>query len=89
MKKIFFTALMVLILSSCGAAYNSQLKQVQLNMSRDQIVTLMGDKYLTTGEQQQGGNVVETIEYQDRYKNHWLFTFENDRLVKWWKEVDN
>lgn len=88
MKKILFMALIAIALSSCGTAYNSQLKQVQLNMSRDQIVNLMGDKYLTTGEQLQGNTTTETIEYADRYKNHWMFTFQNGRLVKWWKEVE-
>ena len=88
MKKLFFMALLAIILSSCGTAYNSQLKQVQLNMSRDQIVNMMGDKYLTTGEQRQGNKTMETIEYKDRYRNHWMFTFENNRLVKWWKETE-
>lgn len=79
---------MVAVMTACGTAYNTQLKQVQLNMSREQIVSLMGDKYLTTGEQYQGNDKVETIEYVDRYKNHWFFTFANGSLVKWWKEVD-
>lgn len=92
MKKIILLALMITLslmaLNSCGTAYNTQLKQVELGMSRDQIVTLMGDKYQTTGVQNYGKENVETLEYVDRYKYHWLFEFKNDRLVKWWKEEE-
>lgn len=92
MKKILFLALMltlsVTVFNSCGSAYNSSLKQVELNMSRDQIINLMGDKYQTTGQQAYGNDVVETIEYSDRYKFHWFFEFKNDRLIRWWKESE-
>ncbi|NDV68440.1 hypothetical protein [Dysgonomonas sp. 25] len=94
MKKIFLALLVLVlsltVLSSCGntKAYNTQLKQIELRMSRDQLVNLMGDKYQTTGQQRYGNDIVETLEYVDRYKNHFFFEFENDSLVRWWKEVE-
>ena len=78
--------LVALFFTACGAAYNSQLKQVELGMTRQQIVTLMGDKYTSKDVQRVGSNQYETLEYKDRYKYHWLFTFENNELIKWWKE---
>lgn len=80
MKKLVLI-LFVALLSACGTAYNTQLKQVELGMTRDQIVSLMGNKYTSASP--------ETLEYKDRYKNHWFFQFQDDRLVKWYKETEN
>lgn len=85
MKKLFLAMFVALMLTACGTAYNNQLKQVELGMSQEQIVSMMGTKY----------NVVEghdydnqTIEYVDRYKNHWFFQFVDGRLNKWYKETE-
>jgi hypothetical protein len=84
MKKVFFTLLITIMLSACGTAYNSQLKQVELGMSEQQITALMGDKY--TAYQNDG---IRTLEYKDRYKNHWFFQFdENNKLTRWYKETE-
>lgn len=93
MKKIILALSFVLAIAlfpSCGntKVYNSQLKQVELRMSRNQLVNLMGDQYQTAGQQRYGNKTIETIEYVDRYKNHFFFEFENDSLVKWWKETE-
>lgn len=84
MKKLLFTFLIAVTLTACGTAYNSQLKQVQLGMTSDQIIALMGEKYNVVDQRNNG----ETLEYVDRYKNHWYFQFQNDRLVKWHKETE-
>lgn len=84
MKKTLFTFLIAVALTACGTAYNSQLKQVQLGMTSDQIIALMGEKYNVVDQRNNG----ETLEYVDRYKNHWYFQFQDDRLVKWHKETE-
>lgn len=84
MKKLLITAFLSLILVSCGTAYNTQLKQVQLGMTDSEIVSLMGDKY-TVIEQSGGGN--STLMYSDRYKNDWYFVFVDGKLNKWYKEI--
>lgn len=84
MKKIFFTLFAAIMLTACGTAYNTQLKQVELGMTQQQIVSLMGNKYAVVDQKNNGS----TIEYTDRYKNHWFFEFENDKLVKWYKETE-
>lgn len=86
MKKLLFVIFITLFFVACGAVYNSQLKQVELGMTRQEIVNLMGDKYESKDVQRVGANQYETLEYKDRYKYHWLFTFENNELIKWWKE---
>lgn len=85
MKKILLTLLLAITLASCGTAYNNQLKQVELGMTQEQIVSLMGDKY-TIVDQKDYNN--QTIEYVDRYKNHWYFQFVDGHLYKWFKEKE-
>ena len=85
MKKLLFTLFIAVALTACGTAYNTQLKQVELGMTQEQIVSLMGDKY-TIVEQRDYNN--QTIEYVDRYKNHWYFLFVDGRLYKWHKETE-
>lgn len=84
MKKLLFTLFAAAVLTACGTTYNNQLKQVELGMSKQQIVNLMGDKYTQSNT---GGT--DEIEYVDRYKNHWYFQFDNNgQLVKWYKETE-
>lgn len=85
MKKFLFLLVLSISLLSCGTAYNSALKQIQLGMTQTDVVSLMGDNY----------NVVEyrndrnqTIQYRDRYKNNWYFEFYDGRLYKWYKTTD-
>jgi len=85
MKKLLFTLFMAVMLTACGTAYNTQLKQVELGMTTNQIVNLMGDKYTVT-EYKNDAN--QTLEYVDRYKNHWYFQFVDGHLYKWYKEKE-
>ncbi|MFV0419176.1 MAG: hypothetical protein ACK5KT_10660 [Dysgonomonas sp.] len=85
MKKLFFTLLVAVVLTACGTAYNTQLKQVELGMTPEQVVNLMGDKYNVVSQKDAGNQI---LEYVDRYKNHWLFQFVDGKLAKWYKETE-
>lgn len=85
MRKLFFALFAAILLTACGTAYNTQLKQVQLGMTPDQIVSLMGDKYNVIDQQDYDN---QTLEYVDRYKNHWFFQFVDGKLYKWYKEKE-
>lgn len=80
MKKLIFALFVAVVLTACGTAYNTQLKQVQLGMTPDEIVNLMGNKYNVISQEDYDN---QTIEYVDRYKNHWQFQFVDGKLVKW------
>lgn len=86
MKKLFLAVFVTVALAACGSIYNTQLQQVQLGMTPQQIVSLMGDKY-SVAEQKSNGD--QTLEYVDRFKNHWFFTFVDGKLNKWYKETEN
>jgi len=85
MKKLILALFMAVALTACGTVYNKQLKQVELGMTTTQIVTLMGDKYNVV-EYRDDAN--QTLEYVDRYKNHWFFQFVDGHLYKWYKEKE-
>lgn len=86
MKKLLFTLLIATVLTACGSAYNSSLKQIQLGMTQEQVISLMGNKYEIV---EQRDPLNQTIEYKDRYKNHWFFVFVDGYLNKWYKETQN
>lgn len=90
MKKILFIAFIATVLSACSSmkVYNSALKQIELGMTREQVVSLMGDKYKTTGISSAQGKEQETLEYKDMYKNHFFFVFLDGHLNKWYKETE-
>lgn len=85
MKKFIFALFVAVALSACGPVYNTQLKQVELGMTPDQIVSLMGDKYTIVSQEDYDN---QTLEYVDKYKNHWFFQFVDGRLYKWYKEKE-
>lgn len=80
MKKLLIIAFAAISLAACGTAYNTQLKQIELGMTDQDVVALMGNKYEMVDN--------NTIKYVDRYKNHWFFEFKDGRLVKWYKETE-
>ncbi|QIK56036.1 lipoprotein [Dysgonomonas sp. HDW5A] len=90
MKKILFIAFIATVLSACGSmkVYNSALKQIELGMTRQEVVSLMGDKYTTSGVTRVQGKEQETLEYKDMYKNHFFFVFVDGHLNKWYKETE-
>lgn len=89
MKKLLFTLFVVTLLSACGntKVYNSALKQIELGMTQEQVVGLMGKDYTVTNQSFQNNHDYVTLEYVDMYKYHWFFVFEDNYLVKWDKEV--
>ena len=89
MKKLLLTLLITTLLSACsGKVYNSALKEIELGMTKDQVVGLMGNEYTSTGQKESWGKTYESIQYVDRYKYHWFFDFENNRLIRRYKELE-
>lgn len=91
MKKAISAILLIMLLTACGSmkTYNKALNQIELGMTKEQVVGLMGNDYSTTGVQNSGGKEVETLEYKDMFKFHWFFTFVDGHLNKWWKETED
>ena len=91
MKKLIVALLMAIVVTACGnmKVYNNALKQIELGMTRSEVVGLMGDKFNTTGTKVMDGKTYESLEYVDKYKNHFFFEFADNSLYKWYKEKEN
>lgn len=91
MKKILFVLFVSVLFIGCKSlkTYNEALKQIELGMTKEQVVGLMGNDYQTAGKIYDNNKEYETIEYKDMYKYHWIFQFENNSLYKWYKETEN
>lgn len=90
MKNLLFTLFVVTFFSACGGVkvYNSALKQIELGMTQEQVINLMGKDYVVSNQRFEDNHDYVTLEYTDIYKNHWFFEFEDNYLVKWYKEVE-
>lgn len=91
MKKVLLALFAMVLLSACGGfkTYNSALKQIELGMTKEQVVSLMGQNYQTSGKTYENNKEYETIEYKDMYKFHWIFEFVDNSLYKWYKETED
>ncbi len=90
MKRVIFVMFLAIALAACGSfkVYNDALKQIELGMTKQEVVSLMGDKYTTSGTRYIEGKEYEVLEYKDMYKNHFFFEFADNKLYKWYKETE-
>lgn len=90
MKRVILILFLAAFFAACGGlkVYNNALKQIELGMTRQEVVALMGDKYNTTGPRRIADKELETLEYKDMYKNHFFFEFSDNQLYKWYKETE-
>jgi ribosomal protein L19E len=90
MKKLLFAVFIATLLSACGSVkvYNNALKQIELGMTKEEVVSLMGKDYVVVDQKEINNSRYETIEYKDFYKNHWFFDFVDNSLNKWYKETE-
>lgn len=90
MRRITWVLFITIFLAACGSfkVYNKALKQIELGMTRQEVVSLMGDNYSTTGPRLVDDKELETLEYKDMYKNHFFFEFVDNHLYRWYKETE-
>lgn len=91
-KKIFFTILLTVLLVSCAAMYYSPVKNLsllELGMTKSEVISLVG-KYNTPLSYEKGDNGVlyETVRCYLANSEYYYFDFENNGLVRWYKEPD-
>lgn len=86
MKKILFTFCLILCFVAC-ASYRTKIRNIELGMTKEQVVQIMGKSYENTGEKLVGEDVVKTISYKDEVRNkRFLLYFKDNRLIEWFVE---
>lgn len=94
-KKKFVLFLLVffgLTLPSCSifqatSKYNKKIESIGLNMTKEEVVAIMGTKYTTLNLTQTEDGVLSTICYNDNevFSIYYLY-FINNHLVEWVRE---
>lgn len=93
MKKIIFcTTLCLVILASCGSSkFASGLKRLELGMTKQEVVSLLGNKYKLMGSVNTPDGVLETWKCSDpNYvlgeSDDFILNFLNGRLDEWHRD---
>lgn len=92
MKNAILMLFVVFTLSACGSikdAWNadSNIKKVELGMTKRQVVDIMGTSYDAIGARRSyRGRAVESIGYAITQTDMYIFNFEDGKLVEWYKD---
>lgn len=87
---IISTSLLFII--GCKSMNNAQkadsnMKRIELGMSKKQVINIMGDTYKALATREDGGVIYEAIGY-DTYDVNWMYvlSFVNGKLKSWQRE---
>lgn len=93
-KKIFSIAIILVILSSCTASFyrkmtSREMEQLELGMSKEQVIGILGKDYTISDKYTTDGIEFTTLSYREPVfeDEFYLFTFENNKLIKWNREL--
>lgn len=93
-KKLFIALSLTFLLSACGA-YNgaSKVKQITLGMTKEQVISIMGNNYKADGAIDHPDGVIEIISYHGiedamSYPKDviYFFRIQNGKLIEWYKD---
>lgn len=93
MKKIFLFVSVAFLLVGCKSTLNiwnadSNMKKVELEMTKEQVIKYMGDEYHRVSSfKADDGTLVETLGYQNTGSDFYILQFENGILKEWHKEM--
>ena len=90
----FCCSLILLFLSSCGAAAQfthftpDKIKGLDLGMNRNEVLEILGPDYTITRKEIVDQDTIEVVYYQGYVSDQrYLFQFKNNKLDKWEKEI--
>lgn len=64
------------------------MRQIELGMSKDRVISLLGKDYKPASAIEKDGNLFETISYNAGHDNEeYVYYFKNGILQKWRKEI--
>src|SRR5690554_5804286 len=92
LKNSLLIALIACLMSSCATNYviwnaHEKIKNVQIGMTKDQVVQIMGEKYMITSSSiDEQGNHIEVLGYKSDTYEEYKLKFINDKLIEWERE---
>ncbi|MDR1718428.1 MAG: outer membrane protein assembly factor BamE [Prevotella sp.] len=87
MKKLLYLFAICIICSSCAVIYgdnydnSKKIQQLHIGMSKQDAISIMGDKYIVESTSQEENGVLEIIKYYSQTEVPYLLHFLNGQLV--------
>ncbi len=93
LKKLLITPLFILLFASCASWYYSSVKQlhnIELGMTKQEVIQIVGKNNTPLSlEKGEDGTIYETIRCILDNTEYYYFDFENNGLIRWYKEADH
>jgi hypothetical protein len=83
----------ILTLSSCSSLIfpvASDVNQLELGMSKEQVTKILGSTYVIAEKRMEDENMIEVLSYKCFYmydEFYFYLLFKNDKLEKWHREL--
>lgn len=94
MKPVFLALLLLAVFTACSPSMLSRMNsksmsQLELGMSKQQLVEVLGNYYTISEKRMRGEDEVEVISYRNYpYEDEiYQFVFVNKSLSEWYREL--
>lgn len=81
-RKPLLAALVLCGMTACSSL-DSRTRKLQLGMSRDQVVNVLGSSYTVVGARQESGGAIEVLRFGDKEREQLFAYFRDGKLVQW------
>ena len=91
--KLLFCFSLILLLSSCTSSStimtSEKMNNLELGMTKDQVVSILGKGYTIAEKRVDNGVNLEVLSYRNLYKDDefYMFVFTNDKLERWYRDL--
>jgi len=91
-KSLILIPFIVCLLSACVSnnivwSTNKNIKKVQLGMTKDEVIQILGEKYMiTSASEDNQGNHIEVLGYKSDSDEEYKLKFVNNKLIEWDRE---
>ncbi|NDW10034.1 hypothetical protein [Dysgonomonas sp. 520] len=90
-NKLSFLILFLLFLTSCGATHNSMMnadsnmRKVKLDMTKQEVVAIMGETYLSVSSEKTPEGFKEVLGYRTAVQTDgiYMLSFIDNKLAEW------
>ena len=90
---IFFLAIFFLnacVMSNVAWKTNEKIKKVEIGMTKDQVIQILGNKYMiTSSSRNDKGSPVEVLGYKSDSNEEYKLMFVDNKLTEWNREHVN
>jgi len=68
---------------------SSKMNQLELGMSKEQVVKILGKSYTVAEKRIEDGNQIEILSYRNYLNEYeiYMFLFKNGKLDRWYREL--